>query len=134
MARRAISTSSVGCAGPPSNRAAPNDVKVNRKTTVAAAHNAGRSSGTTTKRSTWSGEAPSVRAAALRSWGSTAHIAPTSRTTTAMLKNTWATMTARAVPCHEVGSSARNAAPTTTVGSMKGTVTMASRARRPRNR
>ena len=68
-----------------------------------------------------------MRAAAVRSVGSTAHIAPTSRTITATLKNTWATMTAAAVPCHASGSRARNAAPTTTVGNMNGTVTNAAR-------
>ena len=76
VARRAISTSSVGLAGPPNKRTAPNDVNVNRKTTVAAAHNVGRSRGSTTNRSTWCGAAPRVRAAAVRSVGSTAHIAP----------------------------------------------------------
>ena len=42
-------------------------------------------------------------AAPTRSCGITAIIAPTSRTTTAMLKNTWATIIACAVPCHELG-------------------------------
>jgi hypothetical protein len=57
---------------------------------------------------------------------------PTSRTTTAMLKNTWAAIMARGVPCHESGSKAMNAAPTTTVGSTNGTSVAAVNRRRPR--
>ena len=112
----------------------PNEVNVNRKITDAAAHSAGRSTGSTTCRVTCHGEAPSVRAAAVRSGGSTPHIPPTMRTTTARLKYTWATITARAVDCHVAGRTARNAAPTTTVGSMNGTVTAASSARLPGKR
>ena len=73
-----------------------------------------------------------MRAAPTRSWGITAIIDPTSRTTTAMLKKTWATIIACAVPCHEFGSKARNAAPTTTVGNTNGTVVAAIISRRPR--
>ena len=131
VARRAISTSTVGWVGPPSNVATPNEVKLNTKMTAAADHSAGRSNGMSTKRPASRGEAPSVRAALTRSWGITAIIDPTRRTTTAMLKNTLAMIIARAVPCHEPGSTARNAAPTTTVGSMNGTVVSATRARRP---
>ncbi|MFT3852868.1 MAG: hypothetical protein QM733_09045 [Ilumatobacteraceae bacterium] len=132
VARRAISTSIVGFAAPPSSTTTPNDVKLNRNTTDAAAQIAGRSSGRTTWRATCHVEAPSVRAAPVRSGGSTAHIPPTRRTTTATLKNTWAAITARAVDCQLPGRIATNAAPTTTVGSMNGTVTVASTARRPR--
>ena len=134
VARRAISTSMVGLAGPPRMATTPNEVNVNRKVTDEAAHSAGRRTGSTTWRRTCDGDAPRVRAAAVRSVGSTPHMPPTMRTTTAMLKYTWARITALAVDCHPPGNTARNAAPTTTVGSMKGTVTAASSTRRPGKR
>ena len=132
VARRATSTSSVGWVGPPSSLATPNEVKLNRKITAAADQSAGFNSGSTTSRAARMGDAPKVRAAPTRSCGITPTIDPTSRTTTAMLKNTWATIIASAVPCHDVGNRAMKAAPTTTVGSTNGTVVAAISSRRPR--
>ena len=80
------------------------------------------------------GDAPSVRAAAVRSGGSTAHIAPDQPHDHRDVEEHVRDDHRPRVPCHASGSSARNAAPTTTVGSMNGTVTSASSARRPGNR
>ena len=61
---------------------------MNRKMTAALDHNAGFSSGIRTSRAARIGDVPKVRAAPIRSCGITPTIEPTSRTTTAMLKNT----------------------------------------------
>ena len=124
--RRQTSTSSVGWLGPPSTRMTPNDVKQNRNTMVADATIAGRSSGRVRWRMACNGVAPSVAAASWSCGSMPAANAPTVRTTTARLIQTWAMMIAATVRCIPSGSSARNAAPTATVGSTNGTVTSAS--------
>ena len=59
---------------------------------------------------------------------------PTMRTTTATLKNAWATRIAQSPRSMPSGRSARNAGATTTVGSTNGTTTSAPTRARPRNR
>ena len=96
-ARSAMSLSNVLRRGPPSTRTTANEEKQYKKITAAAAAVAPRMSGQTMVRQTTVGEAPSVRAA-LMSWiSSNSRRAPTTRTTTAMLKYTWAITTANMV-------------------------------------
>ena len=90
---------------------------MNRNTIVAAATIAGRTSGSETRVTTFQRDAPSVAAAASMSVGRCSHSEPTIRTTTARLNTTCAPSTAHTVRSSESGSSARNAAPITTVGS-----------------
>jgi hypothetical protein len=99
-----------------------------------AVASAGRRKGTTIVRAATNGDAPSVAAASVRRLSSCCHNGLTVRTTTATLKNTWATTIASTDCCQRNGRSARYAAPTTTVGSTKGTIRALSIARRPGNR
>ena len=126
--RRKISTSIVARPAQPRSSTTPNDVKVNRNTSVAALTIAGRASGTKTRVTRRQLRAPSSSAASSSCESIAAQAAPTTRTTTAMLKNTWAARIAATDPGSPV-----NAIPTTTVGSTNGTSTSASSACRPRN-
>ena len=119
--------------GPPSSSTTPNDVNVNRNTIDAAAAIGGREQrqrhlAEGPRRATRRASAPPPPAAGRGA----PRTPPTVRTTTAKLKKTWATQD-RPTPCCQCRnasgppgrSSARNAAPTTTVGSTNGTVTNA---------
>ena len=75
-----------------------------------------------------------MRAASSVRGSSWPHSVPTVRTTTARLKYTWAMTMAAAVWSHDAGRRARNAVPTTTVGSTNGTVTTARTSALPGNR
>ena len=106
----------------------PNAVAQNRNTTLAAETIAGRSAGRVTVRNTCHGVAPRVAAAWPGRGSSDSQAAPTTRITTATLKNTSPATMATAVssrPRNPSGpaapSSCRNATPTTTVGSTNGT-------------
>ena len=116
VARRHTSTSIVRVPGAARTRITPYDVNVNRNTIVAAAVTAGRTSGSEICVATFQRDAPSVAAAASMSVGRCSHSDPTTRTTTARLNTTCAAITAHTVRSSESGSSARNAAPITTVG------------------
>jgi hypothetical protein len=115
----------------------PNDVRVNRKTMDEAAAIAGRRSGRVTRLNVCHADVPSERAASSRRGSRWLQTPPTILTTTATLKNTWAARMAHTVPCRSMPStpdgpaSARNAAPTTTVGSTNGTVAIARASVRP---
>ena len=117
----------------------PKDVKVNRNVMAAAEAIAGRRAGSVTARKAAGRDAPRTRAASSVCGSRPSHSPPTVRTTTAWLKNTWASTMASTVSCRSTPRgpwaprSARNAAPTTTVGSTKGTVARACTNRRPRN-
>ena len=92
-----MSLSNVLRRGPPSTRTTANEVKQYKKITAAAAATAPRMSGQTMVRQTVMGEAPSVRAALMSWMSSNSRRAPTTRTTTAMLKYAWAITTANMV-------------------------------------
>ena len=111
----------------------PNEVKLKRNTTAPDAASAGVSSGSVTVRSRRHGPAPSVAATSHARSSSSDQNEPTIRTTTAMLKNTWASRIAHTVPSSPVGRTARSAVATTTVGSTNGTSTSASASRLPGN-
>ncbi len=104
---------------------------------AAAAAIAGRSRGRVIRRITWPGDAPRVRPASSSRGSIRSHRPPTMRITTATLKNTWEAMIAAAVPLRSTPSTpegpirARNATPTTRVGSTKGTTVALCRIRRP---
>ncbi len=106
---------------------------------VAADATAGRSAGHVTSRKARQRVAPSTRAASSVAGSRPSQSPPTVRTTTAWLKKACASRIAHTDPSRSMPSgprgpsSARKAAPTTTVGSTNGTVTSAARARRPRN-
>ena len=84
-------------------------------------------------------EAPNVRAASSSRGSRLPHRPPTVRTTTATLKNAWAIRMSqmeprRSTPSAPPGPSrARNATPTTTVGSTNGTISRAHSTRLPGN-
>ncbi len=109
----------------------PNDVNVKMNTIVAAAVIAGRISGNEIAVKTRHLDAPRVAAASSMSVGRCSHSAPTTRTTTARLNATWAPITAPTVRSTESGSSARKAAPITTVGSTNIAVSSPSSTLRP---
>ena len=108
------------------------------------------SSGRVTERRRRSGPAPSTAAVSVTRGCICAQASPTSRTTSAVLKNTWATMIAPAVPVKRSSGSARagstwftkprgpssacQAAATTRVGSTNGTSVMVRSRRLPGNR
>ena len=139
---RQTSVSSVARVGPPSTSTTPNDVKQNRNTIDDAAATAGHSRGHVTHRKAWAGDAPRTRACSTARGSSPSQKVPTVRSTTATLKNTWAARIAPAVRVRRNGPSssprrsnrAKNAPPTTTVGSTNGTVAAARSNDRPRNR
>ena len=119
----------------------PNADAQNRNTSAALAAIAGASWGSVTVRNARHGEAPRVRAASVWRGSSAFHSAPTWRTTTDTLKKTMASTTAVVVwsspvkPSGPPGASrARNATPTTTVGSTNGTSTRARSTARPGTR
>ncbi len=116
----------------------PNAVAQKRNTTLAAETIAGRSAGRVTDRNTCHGVAPRVAAAWPGRGSRDSQAAPTTRITTATLKNTSPATMATAVwsrPRNPSGpaspSSCRKATPTTTVGSTNGTSRTARTARRP---
>ena len=111
----------------------PNDVNEKRNTIAAAELSAGARSGSVTSRKRRPGPAPSVAAASLTRGSSRAQKVPTTRTTTATLKNAWAIRIAAQPRCRPWGRIARKARATTTVGRTKGTVTSARTALRPGN-
>ena len=98
---------------------------------AAAAESAGPRSGNVTVWSRRHAPAPSVAAASQARSSSSDQKEPTIHTTTATLKNTWARRMAQTVPSSPVGSTARSAVATTTVGRTNGTRTSASASRRP---
>src|SRR3954466_6252924 len=103
-------------------RTTPKLVAQNRNTTAAADAIAGASAGSVTDRNARHGDAPSARAAAVVRGSSRAHSPATVRATTATLKKALASTIGSTPPS---GHSARNASPTTTVGSTNGTITAA---------
>ena len=112
---------------------------MNRKVMAAADAMAGLSAGSVTPQNARHRDAPRVRAASSVRGSRPSQSPPTTRTTTAKLKKAWARRIAAALPCRcsPIGlcapTSARKAAPTTTVGSTNGTTTSAWTIRRPRN-
>lgn len=126
---RKISTSIVARAGPASSSATPNDVKVNRKTRVAAPTIEGRASGSSTSVNRRIPVAPISAATSSKAGSSCAQNPPTTRTTTARLKKTCAANRAA-----NEGRGPANAAPTTTVGSTNATSVATRKVDRPGNR
>ena len=107
-------------------------MKQKRNTIEAAAASAGARSGTVSRSERATGPAPRVAAASQSRWSSPAQNAPTTRTTTATLKNTCARRIAHTDRSTPSGSRATNAVATTIVGSTNGTSTSASTTDRPR--
>src|SRR5581483_7787159 len=99
----------------------PKEVKQKRNTSAEAAAREGLSAGSVSSRKRLSGEAPSVAAASQRRGSSLLQAAPTTRATTATLKNTCASRIGTTPRSRPEGSSARKAVATTTVGSTNGT-------------
>ena len=115
----------------------PKAVAQKRNTTVAADTIAGRNAGSVTVRSTCVGVAPKAAAASAGRGSRPSQAPPTTRITTAALKNTSPAMIAAGVPSRPrkpsgplSPSSWRKATPTTTVGSTNG-ASMAARSTRP---
>ena len=113
---------------PPSSSTTPKPVAQKRKTTAAAETTAGRSAGSVTVVSTWSGEAPSADAASAGRRSRVSQAVPTVRITTATLKKTKPIRIATGLPSRwrkpsgpDSATSSRIATPTTTVGSTNGT-------------
>src|SRR5690606_31391118 len=98
----------------------PKLVAQNRNTTAAAEDTAGNNAGRVTVENARQRDAPRDRAASSTRGSSCDHSPPTVRATTAMLKKALATTMLSTPPS---GHSARNASPTTTVGSTNGTRT-----------
>src|SRR5262249_57550344 len=108
--------------------------KGKRKTTGGVAASAGEGGGTTISRNRLHGLAPSVAGASDRRGSSVAQNVPTTRTTTATLKNACATRIGAHPRWIGAGRIAMNASATTTVGSTNGTTTTALTRPRPRKR